>query len=131
MAKASRATTARRAHTQRTRRFLYPDLIDAIRLVAMSLDNPVQPEQLRPNIEHRVRDRTRSCGSSNAKSARVSGERPEVRATLDFFHDLDRRLPSERGPYGEPSTSDFLPSTSAMLAPAKRPDELVRERVEE
>jgi hypothetical protein len=25
----------------------------------------------------------------------VSGERREVRATLDFFHDLDRQLPSE------------------------------------
>jgi len=37
----------------------------------------------------------------------VSGERREVRATLDFFQDLDRQLPSERGPNGEPSTSDF------------------------
>jgi hypothetical protein len=37
----------------------------------------------------------------------VSGERREVRATLDFFHDLDPQLPSERGPDGEPSTSDF------------------------
>jgi hypothetical protein len=37
----------------------------------------------------------------------VSGERREVRATLDFFHDLDRQLRSERGPNGEPSTSDF------------------------
>jgi len=37
----------------------------------------------------------------------VSGERREVRATLDFFHDLDRQLPTERGPNGEPSTSDF------------------------
>ena len=37
----------------------------------------------------------------------MSGERREVRATLDFFHDLDRQLPSERGPNGEPSTSDF------------------------
>jgi len=37
----------------------------------------------------------------------VSGERRKVRATLDFFHDLDRQLPTERGPNGEPSTSDF------------------------
>jgi hypothetical protein len=37
----------------------------------------------------------------------VSGQRREVRATLDFFYDLDRQLPSERGPNGEPSTSDF------------------------
>ncbi len=37
----------------------------------------------------------------------MSRERREVRATLDFFHDLDRQLPSERGPNGEPSTSDF------------------------
>ena len=37
----------------------------------------------------------------------MSGERREVRATLDFFHDLDRQLPSERGPNGEPSASDF------------------------
>ena len=37
----------------------------------------------------------------------MSGERRKVRATLDFFHDLDRQLPTERGPNGEPSTSDF------------------------
>lgn len=37
----------------------------------------------------------------------MSGDRREVRATLDFFHDLDRQLRSERGPNGEPSTSDF------------------------
>lgn len=37
----------------------------------------------------------------------MSGGRREVRATLDFFHDLDRQLPSERGPNGEPSASDF------------------------
>lgn len=36
----------------------------------------------------------------------MSGARREVRATLEFFHDLDRQLPSERGPNGEPSTSD-------------------------
>lgn len=37
----------------------------------------------------------------------MSGERREVRATLDFFHDLDRQLASERGSDGEPSASDF------------------------
>ncbi|CAN5693739.1 hypothetical protein BH24ACT5_BH24ACT5_14950 [soil metagenome] len=37
----------------------------------------------------------------------MSGNRREGRATLDFFHDLDRQLRSERGPNGEPSTSDF------------------------
>ena len=37
----------------------------------------------------------------------MSGERRKVRARLDFFHDLDRQLLSERGPDGEPSTSDF------------------------
>ncbi len=30
-----------------------------------------------------------------------------VRATTDFFRDLDRQLPGERGPHGEPSTHDF------------------------
>jgi hypothetical protein len=30
-----------------------------------------------------------------------------VRATARFFEDLDRQLPSERGPKGEPSTNDF------------------------
>jgi hypothetical protein len=30
-----------------------------------------------------------------------------VRATARFFEDLDRQLPSERGPRGEPSTNDF------------------------
>ena len=37
----------------------------------------------------------------------MSGSRRDVRASLDFFHDLDRQLRSERGPNGEPSTSDF------------------------
>ena len=37
----------------------------------------------------------------------MSDERLIVRATLDFFEDLDRQLPSERGPNGEPSTNDF------------------------
>ena len=30
-----------------------------------------------------------------------------VRATQDFFEDLDRQLGRERGPNGEPSTADF------------------------
>lgn len=30
-----------------------------------------------------------------------------VRATARFFSDLDRQLPTERGPNGEPSTNDF------------------------
>ncbi len=34
-------------------------------------------------------------------------ERRQVRATPDFFDDLDRQLPGERGPNGEPSTVDF------------------------
>ncbi len=37
----------------------------------------------------------------------MSFERLEVRATLDFFEDLDRQLGNERGPNGEPSTNDF------------------------
>ena len=37
----------------------------------------------------------------------MTGDRREVRATLEFFADLDRQLPSERGPHGEPSTNDF------------------------
>lgn len=37
----------------------------------------------------------------------MTGRRREVRATLDFFHDLDRQLPTERGVDGEPSTNDF------------------------
>jgi hypothetical protein len=37
----------------------------------------------------------------------VSEKRREVRATLGFFRDLDRQLRSDRGPNGEPSTSDF------------------------
>jgi hypothetical protein len=37
----------------------------------------------------------------------VSGERREVRATLEFSQDLDRQLRGERGPSGEPSTNDF------------------------
>jgi hypothetical protein len=34
--------------------------------------------------------------------------RREVRVTDDFFDDLDRQLGNERGPNGEPSTTDFL-----------------------
>ena len=37
----------------------------------------------------------------------MSDERLTVRATIDFFEDLDRQLPSARGPNGEPSTNDF------------------------
>ena len=33
--------------------------------------------------------------------------RRTVRATASFFQDLDRQLPSERGPNGEPSVTDF------------------------
>jgi hypothetical protein len=34
-------------------------------------------------------------------------DRREVRALASFFEDLDRQLPAERGPAGEPSTIDF------------------------
>jgi hypothetical protein len=34
-------------------------------------------------------------------------DRYQVRATIEFFEDLDRQLRSERGPNGEPSTNDF------------------------
>ncbi len=34
-------------------------------------------------------------------------ERRTVRATYGFFEDLDRQLGSDRGPNGEPSTTDF------------------------
>ena len=37
----------------------------------------------------------------------MSALRRTVRATAGFFEDLDRQLRSERGPEGEPSTSDF------------------------
>ncbi len=37
----------------------------------------------------------------------MTSERRTVRATSDFFADLDRQLPAERGPNGEPSTNDF------------------------
>jgi len=37
----------------------------------------------------------------------VSAARRTVRATADFFADLDSQLPGERGPNGEPSTNDF------------------------
>jgi hypothetical protein len=33
--------------------------------------------------------------------------RRQVRALARFFEDLDRQLPAERGPNGEPSTNDF------------------------
>ena len=37
----------------------------------------------------------------------MSSPRRVVRATPRFFEDLDRQLPPERGPNGEPSTNDF------------------------
>ena len=37
----------------------------------------------------------------------MSPSRRVVRATPAFFEDLDRQLPAERGPSGEPSTNDF------------------------
>lgn len=37
----------------------------------------------------------------------MSQDRRTVRATTDFFADLDRQLRPERGPRGEPSTNDF------------------------
>jgi hypothetical protein len=37
----------------------------------------------------------------------VSPDRRDVRPTRDFYLDLDRQLPTERGPHGEPSRTDF------------------------
>ena len=37
----------------------------------------------------------------------MNAERLTVRATPDFFEDLDRQLGHERGPNGEPSVNDF------------------------
>ena len=37
----------------------------------------------------------------------MTAERRTVRTTQSFFVDLDRQLPSERGPNGEPSAHDF------------------------
>ena len=37
----------------------------------------------------------------------MSGDRRTVRTTKQFFQDLDRQLPPERGPHGEPSAHDF------------------------
>jgi hypothetical protein len=37
----------------------------------------------------------------------VTARRYQIRATLEFFQDLDRQLGSERGPDGQPSTNDF------------------------
>ena len=37
----------------------------------------------------------------------MTAARRTVRATPRFFADLDRQLPTERGPNGEPSTNDF------------------------
>lgn len=37
----------------------------------------------------------------------MSNPRRQVRATPQFFADLDRQLPAERGPNGGPSVNDF------------------------
>ena len=37
----------------------------------------------------------------------MSDDHRTVRATQQFFEDLDRQLPAERGPNGEPSVHDF------------------------
>ena len=37
----------------------------------------------------------------------MTARRRTVRATQRFFEDLDRQLPSERGPDGQPSANDF------------------------
>lgn len=37
----------------------------------------------------------------------MSTGRRTVRTTQQFFEDLDRQLPAERGPHGEPSIHDF------------------------
>ncbi len=37
----------------------------------------------------------------------MSPDRRTVRTTQQFFEDLDRQLPAERGPNGEPSIHDF------------------------
>ena len=37
----------------------------------------------------------------------MTGERRTVRTTQSFFEDLDRQLPAERRPNGEPSAHDF------------------------
>lgn len=37
----------------------------------------------------------------------MSDGRYQVRASASFFEDLDRQLRPERGPNGEPSTTDF------------------------
>ncbi len=37
----------------------------------------------------------------------MTAGRREVRAAVEFFQDLDRQLPTDRGPNGEPSANDF------------------------
>jgi hypothetical protein len=37
----------------------------------------------------------------------VSPQRRDIRPTRDFYLDLERQLPAERGPRGEPSRTDF------------------------
>jgi len=41
-----------------------------------------------------------------ARTTESAGRR-RVRATTDFFQDLDRQLPAERGSDGRPSRADF------------------------
>lgn len=48
----------------------------------------------------------------------MSNARREVRATADFFEQLDRQLRPQRGPDGEPSTIDF--QTFELLAIVER-----------
>lgn len=46
-------------------------------------------------------------GSTRQRTTPVSAQRRVVRATPGFFEDLDRQLPSSRGPNGEPGVGDF------------------------
>jgi hypothetical protein len=51
----------------------------------------------------------------------VRDSRLVVRATADFFQDLDRQLPTERGPNGEPSTYDFQSFELLRIVELTRP----------
>jgi hypothetical protein len=51
----------------------------------------------------------------------VTGGRRQVRATAEFFRDLDRQLPGERGANGEPSTNDF--QTFELLEDRRYPND--------
>jgi hypothetical protein len=56
------------------------------------------------------RDQPRPLGDEFANTrygVTATAARRTVRATPRFFADLDRQLPTERGPNGEPSTKDF------------------------